>query len=97
MTLATILLKAPHIGIRQFKSRLSKFLKGGNPLIITERGVPVEVVIPYAEAIEIVDLIDEATDLETLKAVAEGREAIKAKKRGISVLSLFSKVRKARK
>ena len=97
MTLATILLKAPHIGIRQFKTSLSRFLKGGNPLIITERGVPVEVVIPYAEAIEMVDLIDEATDLETLKAVAEGRKAIKAKKEGVSVLSLFSKVRKAHK
>ncbi len=94
MTLATILLKAPHIGVRQFKAGLSKFLKGGNPLIITERGVPVEVIIPYAEAIEMVDLIDEATDLETLKSVEEGREAIKAKRKGISVLHLFSKVRK---
>jgi len=97
MTLASILLKAPHIGVRQFKARISKFLKSGNPLIITERGVPVEVVIPYAEAIEMVDLIDEATDLETLKAVEEGREAIKAKRKGISVLRLFSKVRKRTK
>ncbi len=97
MTLATILLKAPHIGIRQFKARLSRLLKGGNPLIITERGVPVDVVIPYTEAIEMVDLIDEATDLETLKAVEEGRKAIKAKKEGVSVLRLFSRARKARK
>ncbi len=94
MTLAAILLKAPHIGVRQFKASLSKFLKIGNPLIITDRGVPIEVVIPYAEAIEMVDLIDEATDLEALKAVAEGREAIKAKRKGISVLRLFSKARK---
>lgn len=94
MTLAAILLKAPHIGVRQFKTRLSKFLKSGSPLIITERGTPVEVVIPYAEAIEIVDLIDEATDLETLKAVKEGREAIKAGRKGTSVLRLFSKVGK---
>lgn len=94
MTLATILLRAPHIGVRQFKSGLSKFLKSRNPLIITERGVPVEVVIPYAEAIEMVDLIDEATDLETLKAVEEGREAIKTERKGISVLRLFSKFRK---
>jgi prevent-host-death family protein len=94
MTLATILLKAPHIGVRKFKARLSKFLKSGNPLIITERGVPIEVIIPYAEAIEMVDLIDESTDLVTLKAVEEGRAAIKAKRKGVSVLRLFSKVRK---
>lgn len=97
MTLAAILLKAPHIGVRQFKARLSRFLKGGSPLIITERGVPVDVVIPYAEAIEMVDLIDEATDLETLKAVEEGRKAIKAKKEGVSVPRLFLRARKARK
>lgn len=97
MTLASILLKAPHIGVRQFKTRLSRFLKARNPLIITERGVPVEVVIPYREALEMVDLIDEATDLETLKAVQEGRDAIKKGAKGILAAKLFKKIQKERK
>jgi PHD/YefM family antitoxin component YafN of YafNO toxin-antitoxin module len=97
MTLASILLKAPHIGVRQFKARLSRFLKSKNPLIITDRGVPVEIVIPYVEALEMVDLIDEATDLETLSLVQEGRDAIKKGAKGISVERLFKKIRKERK
>lgn len=97
MTLASILLKAPHVGVRQFKSRLSRFLKSRNPLIITDHGMPVEVVIPYAEALELVDLIDEATDLETLKAVQEGKVAVKRGAKGISVTRLFRKIQKERK
>lgn len=97
MTLASILLKAPHIGVRQFKARLSSLLRGRHPLIITERGIPVEVVIPYAEALEMVDLIDEATDLETLKAVQEGRKAVRMDAKGIPIERLFEKIRKKHK
>lgn len=97
MTLASILLKAPHIGVRQFKARLSRLLKSKNPLIITDRGVPVEVVIPYPEALEMVDLIDEATDLETLKTVQEGRDTVKKGAKGILVERLFKKMRKEHK
>jgi len=97
MTLGAILLRAPHIGVRQFKAHMSKLLKGASPIIITERGVPVEVVIPYREALEMVDLIDEATDLETLKAVQEGRGAIKRGVKGIPVAGLFAKIRKGRR
>ena len=97
MTLASILLKAPHIGVRQFKARLSSLLKGKNPLIITEYGVPIEVVIPYAEALEMIDLIDEATDLETLKVVQEGRGAIRKGAKGIPIGRFFEKIRRKRK
>jgi len=96
MTLASILLKAPHIGVRQFKASLSRFLRSRNPLIITERGVPVDVVIPYAEAIEMVDLIDEATDSETIKAVQEGRNAIEKGAKGVPLERLLKKIRKER-
>jgi prevent-host-death family protein len=97
MTLASILLRAPHVGVRQFKARLSKFLKSRNPLIITEHGAPVEVVIPYAEALEMVDLIDEATDLKTLKTVQEGRDAIEKGTKGILVTRLFKRMQKERR
>lgn len=97
MTFASILLNAPHVGVRKFKARLSSFLKSKNPLIITEHGAPVEVVIPYKEALEIVDLIDEATDLETLRAVQEGRRALKKGTKGISLTRLFKKMQRKRK
>ena len=94
MTFASILLHAPHVGVREFKARLSRFLKGRSPLIITEHGTPVEVVIPYAEAMEMVDLIDEVTDLQTLNAVKEGREAVRKGVKGIPVRRLFNKMRR---
>jgi len=59
--------------------------------------MPVDVVIPYAEALEMVDLIDEATDLETLKAVQEGRAAIKKGVKGIPLAKLFKRIQKGRK
>lgn len=94
MTLSTMLLKAPHIGVREFKSNLSRFIRTRSPFIVTDRGAPVEVMIPYSEIVEIVELIDEVTDSETLKAVQEGRAAIKNKTEGVSVSVLFDKIKK---
>ena len=60
MSIATMLLKAPHIGVRDFKTNLSKFIKRKGPFIVTERGVPVEVMVPYSDLVKIVELIDRA-------------------------------------
>lgn len=97
MTIAGMLLRAPHIGIRELKTNLSRLLKKGNPLIVTERGVPVEVMLPYSDIVEIAELIDEATDLETLRAVQEGRLAVKAGIKGVPVSRIFNKIRKKRR
>lgn len=97
MTIAAMLLKAPHVGVRELKAHLSQFLKKKSPFIVTERGVPVDVVLPYAEVIEMVELIDEAADFNALSAVHEGRHAVKEGAKGIPVLRLFNKIRKQRK
>lgn len=97
MTVAALLLKAPHIGVRELKTNLSRFIKENSPFIVTDRGKPIEVLMPYSEMVEIAEIIDEATDLETLQAVKEGREAIKSKVKGISVSRIFNKIRKERK
>ena len=97
MTIAGMLLRAPHIGIRELKTNLSRLLKKGDPLIVTERGIPVEVMLPYSDIVEIAELIDEATDLKTLRAVQEGRLAVKRGSRGLSASNLFNKIRKKHK
>ena len=97
MTIASMLLRAPHIGVRELKTNLSRLLKKGNPLIVTDRGTPIEVMLPYSDIVEIAELVDEATDIETLRAVGEGRAAIKSGAKGISVSRLFAKMRKRRK
>ncbi len=92
MSVTTDLLKANHIGIRDLKEHLStKLLK--DLLVITDRGVPVSVNLPYSDVLELVDILDELADLETITLVAEGRKAIKSGVIGVPVSNLFDKIR----
>ena len=96
MSIAVDLLKADHIGVRDLKEHLSTKLLD-KLLIITDRGNPVSVNLPYPDVLELLDIIDELTDLETLKTVYEGREAIKAGEEGIPVANLFNSIRSKRR
>ena len=97
MSIAISLLKAPHVGIRDLKENLSKFLKKNSPLVITERGEPVDVILPYSEMMDLVDIFEEATDPETLATVLEGKKAVKAGSKGVPVPNLFKAIREKRK
>ena len=95
MSIATDLLKAPHIGIRDLKEHLSmEALR--ELLVITDRGTPVSVNIPYADVLELADIFDELSDLDTLSTIKEAREAIRAGGKGVCVSKLFNKIRRAR-
>jgi hypothetical protein len=95
MKLAIELLKAHRIGIRDFKEHLStQSLR--YPLIITDRGTPISVNLPYSEVLELLDIIDELLDSETLMGVREARKTIKAGVRGIPVARLFNQIRSKR-
>jgi len=62
MGIATDLLKADHIGIRELKKKLSaSFLK--KPLIITDRRMPVSVNLPYSDMLELIDILDEESNI----------------------------------
>ena len=96
MSIATELLRANHVGIRDFKEHLStKSLN--ETLVITDRGAPVSVNLPYSDVLELMDILDELSDPETIKAVQEGRKAIKAGAKGIPVSTVFNKIRAKRK
>lgn len=96
MNIAIALLKANHIGIRDLKEHLStKFLK--DILVITDRGIPVSVNLPYSDVLELTDILDELADPKTIKTVLEGRKAIKAGAKGIAVSCLFNRIRKGHK
>lgn len=92
MSIASELLKAPHVGIRDIKEHLSRRLLR-DMLVITDRGVPVSVNIPYSEVLELTDIIDEAADLGTVAATQEGRKAIREGAKGVPVTQLFKRVR----
>lgn len=92
MATALDLLKAQHFGIREYKKHLStKLLK--KLAVITDRGKPISVNLPYEEVLEILDIFDEILDVETVDSVSTGRKSIKSGSKGIPVSNLFSKLR----
>lgn len=94
MTIARALLKARSIGVRNFRDKLSRFINKHELFIVTEHGEPTSVLLPYEDMLEIVDVLDELQDEETIKAVAEGRKSIKSGAKGISFSTIFKKKRK---
>ena len=85
MAFSLNLLRARHVGIREFKENISGFFKKRGLLIVTEHGEPTRVVVPYQEMLEMADLMEELNDPQTLALVAEGRRAVRAGTKGIPV------------
>ncbi|MBI4397883.1 MAG: hypothetical protein HY586_02025 [Candidatus Omnitrophica bacterium] len=96
MVIATDLLKAKHIGIRDLKEHLSKRLKERLPLVITEHGEPVKFILSYQDVLELIDVLDELQDMETLQWIQEGRGAVKKGAKGFPVSDLFRHIRTSR-
>ncbi len=97
MSIATNLLKSEHIGIRHLREHLSEILKRQKPLIVTDRGTPVNVLLPYSDMIELTDILEELSNPEVLETIRKGRAAIKAGAKGVPVSRLFKKLRAASK
>ena len=91
MTFGRAILKAKTVGIRNFRDRLSRLIHTHEMFVVTEHGSPTSVLLPYDDVLEIADVLEELRDKETLKAVAQGRSAIKAGVKGILVSRIFKK------
>lgn len=92
MGVAVDILKANHIGIRDLKKHLSaRFLD--KVLVITDRGIPVSVTLPYSDVLELLDILDEFTDAETIETICEARKEIKKGGGGIPVAHLFGRIK----
>ena len=93
MSIAVDLLKTNHVGIRELKGHLTaKSLK--EPLVITDRGIPISVSLPYSDVLELIDILEEVSDPKTMALVREGRQAVKNGAKAIPVANLFQKMRK---
>ena len=90
MTTAVDLLKAKHCGIREYKEHLSTTLLK-DFVVITDRGKPISVNLPYEEML---DIFDEILDPETVNDVLESRKSINSGGKGIPVSTLFNKFKK---
>jgi len=95
MSISTDLLKADRVGVRDLKEHLSKkFL--AKALVITDRGVPISVNLPYSDVLELTDIIDELLDSRVVADVFNSRKAIRRGAKGIGVSRLFNKIRASR-
>ncbi len=84
------LLKSDYIGIREFRDHLCKiFKKEGKPVVITDRGHPVKVLLPYDDMVELLEFLDEVSDPDTIKNMQEGMEAIESNSKGTSFSSVY--------
>jgi prevent-host-death family protein len=93
MSIAATLLRANHMGVKDFREHLAEYLKREDMLVVTQHGQPSKVVIDYEDMLELVDIVDELQDANTISTVAEGKRAITNQPAGIPVSKLFKKIR----
>ena len=96
MTLATMLLRAPHVGVRDVKAHFSEKMKTRGPLIVTDRGEPKQVIIPYEALVEIAEVLEELNDTELIQSVNLSRKSYQKGVRGIPVETVFKKFRSSK-
>jgi len=87
MDIALNLLKAPHFGVREFKEKISSLLNKRETLVLTDHGEPTGVLVPYADMLELLDILDEIDDPKTRSLIDSGRKSIKQGAKGIPIFS----------
>jgi len=91
------LIKAEHVGVRELRNHLCGFMKDKKPaIVVTERGEPVRVIVPYAKMVELLEFFDEVSDPDTMRNIQEGAEAIKRGAKGVSFWGTYKKYHSAR-
>jgi len=91
------LLKSEHVGIRKLRENISRFLRKDKPLIVTDHGSPKKIIISFSDMVELLEIIDEISDPETIKTVMKARGSIPGRSKGIPVSKLFKKIKNRRK
>ena len=91
MNLGKALLKARSIGVRNFRDKVSSLMHSHEMFVVTEHGRPTSVFLPYDDALEIVDILYELRDKNTLKVVAQGRKAISRGTKGVLASKILKK------
>jgi PHD/YefM family antitoxin component YafN of YafNO toxin-antitoxin module len=97
MTVATALLNARYIGVRELREHLSNRLKGNKAIVVTDHGTPTKVILSYRDVVELIEVMDELRDQAAVQSVQEGRKAIRSGSEGVSVNRLFAQIRESRK
>ena len=97
MTIATALLNARYIGVRELREHLSNRIKGNKAIVVTDHGTPTKVILSYRDVVELIEVMDELRDQAAVQSVQEGRKAIRSGSEGVPVNRLFKQIRESRK
>jgi len=97
MTIATALLNARYIGVRELREHLSNRIKGNKVIVVTDHGTPTKVILSYRDVVELIEVMDELRDQAAVQTVQEGRIAVRAGSEGVPVNRLFKQIRESRK
>lgn len=91
MNLAAIL-RAEHLGVKDFKTHLCQIIKTNKPHVVTEHGKPKQFLIPYEEMIEIVEILEELSDIKLLREIQSARKSYKKNKESIPLHRLWKEI-----
>ena len=97
MTTAIDLLKAPRIGIKDFKTNLSREIKSKKLMVLNDHGESKKVVIDYNEFVELIEFIEDFKDKELLQLIQEGRAAVDRDEPGIDAGESIRRIREGGK
>ena len=97
MTIATALLNARYVGVRELREHLSNRIKGNKVIVVTDHGTPTKVILSYRDVVELIEVMDELRDQAAVQSVQEGRKAIRSGSEGVPVNRLFRQIRESRK
>ena len=97
MTTAIQLLKAPRVGIKEFKTNLSSEIKSKKLLVLNDHGESKKVVIDYNDFVELIEFVEDLQDKELAQLIHEGKIAIERGEPGINVSESFKRIRESGK
>ena len=92
MSVMTDIVRAGHIGVKDFRDHAPKYMRDNQVYLVTRHGRPTKFLVPYEEMVELMDIMDELSDPETLKMVAEGRKAIARGEKSVPVKKVWQRL-----
>lgn len=84
MTMQPIdLLKAKHVGVRELKDHLSKFMNHKQPIVTTTHGEPKKVLVEYDDFVQLLAVVGDAAEPGFIERVGKARDAAKRGAEGL--------------
>lgn len=92
MSMATELMRAAPIGVKDLKNRLSAVIGASKARVVTDRNRPRHFLIPYEDMVELLEIFEELSDPEYLRRVAEGRRVVAKGGKGVPVGRMWKRL-----